>query len=242
MVGVTTLLQLSDIHFAPVEDQRVCGVNPETRLRAVLNACQRKADPVDLIVLTGDQTDDGPHDANLRLRALLGNIGAPMLAVPGNHDPAEPHRRVFGEPTTIEIGGWRIVGCDTSIPGEIHGSLDVARLTDRLDRRTDLPTIIAMHHPPAPPTTNPWFQLRNAGRLLADVLPARAHVRAIISGHVHTPFDLTQDGVALLGGPSTCMPFQHTEGEVEVGAGGPTGARILSLLDDGTFHSEVVEA
>lgn len=235
-----TVLQLADIHLR-ADGGEVYGRDAEHRLRLVLQACARELPAPDLIVLTGDQCDDGELEGLRRLREILAPIGAPVLAIPGNHDGPDAQREVFGERTAVELAGWRVIGLDSSIPGEIHGSVDVAAVESLLDGLEARPTLLAVHHPPVPPTTHPWFQLEHAEALLGS-LSSRPQVAAVISGHVHHAFALRRGGLALLGGPSTLAPFGFAGQELMVGEGGPTGARALLLGADGSVESRVIEA
>jgi 3',5'-cyclic-AMP phosphodiesterase len=168
----TTVLQLSDVHYAATPGGRVCNGDPHARLTTVLAAAGRTLERVDVVVLTGDQTHHGDVDANRRLREMLAAIGAPILAAPGNHDDARSHNYVFGPAGTLEIGAWRVLTWDTCVAGEDHGDIDVATFLDRMDELDDRPTIVALHHPPVAPTVNPVFQLGNGEKLLA-ALPDR---------------------------------------------------------------------
>lgn len=234
------VLQLSDSHLR-ADDRKLYDQDPIQRLRLVLDACARELPRIDLVLLSGDQSDDGELASLQRVREMAGGLGAPLLAIPGNHDALEAHEATFGPGGPVELDGWRVIGLDSSIPGEIHGSVDVPaieRQLDGLDRRS---TLLAVHHPPVSPTTHPWFQLEHADELLR-ALAARPHVRAVASGHVHSPFTFSRGPLALLGGPSTLAPFEFDGGEFTVGAGGPVGARVITLRDDGSLSSALIEA
>lgn len=235
-----TCLHVSDVHLR-ADGRSVDGRDPEARLRVVLDACAREALAVDLVVLGGDQSDDGEAAAMQRVKDLVAGSGARLLAVQGNHDGAHAHQQVFGRGEPVELGAWRVLGLDSSLAGEIHGSLDVPALESLLDGLDARPTMIALHHPPVAPTTHPWFRLEHAEQLLESVRE-RPHVRALISGHVHTPFELRRGSTLLLGGPSTLIPFRFEGGEVTVGEGGPTGARVIELREDGSITSAVLAA
>jgi Icc protein len=235
-----TILQLADIHLR-ADGLEVYGEDPERRLGLVLGACARELGAVDLVVLTGDQSDDGKPESLERLNQILDGTGAPILAIPGNHDGPDVQRGTFGDWTPVELGGWRVAGLDSSVPGEIHGAVDVAAVESLLDGLDDRPTLLVVHHPPVPPTSHPWFRLENAACLLA-CLSVRPQVRAVLSGHVHCPFALWRGPAQLLGGPSTLAPFSFHGEELTVGAGGPTGARAISLREDGALESRLIEA
>lgn len=233
---VIRLLQLSDTHFA-AGGAEVNGRDPAVRLAAVLDAVRVD---VDALVLTGDLADDGSRAGCERLAARLAPLGRPVLAVPGNHDDPRAVRDVFG-PDVLEVGGWRLVGVDTSRPGRIPGAVEVAAEMARLDAYDDRPTLLAMHHPPVSPSTHPWFELAGAAELTAAVA-RRPHVRALLTGHLHHPFEAEAGGVAVLGAPSVLIAFRHDGDEVVMGGADTTGARVVSLHDDGTLTSSLIRA
>jgi len=235
-----TILQLADIHMR-ADGREVYGQDPEERLGLVLGACERELATVDLVVLTGDQSDDGEPAALERLRQILGGIGAPILAVPGNHDGPDLQRGAFGDWTPAEPGDWRVVGLDSSVPGEIHGSVDVGALESLLDGVDERPTLLLVHHPPVPPTSHPWFRIENVESLLTS-LAARPQVRAVLSGHAHFAFAFGRGPLQFLGAPSTLAPFSFPDDELVVGGSGPVGARALSLAEDGSLESRLIEA
>ena len=235
---MTTLLQIADAHLR-ADGEQIYGRDPERNLAVVVAACARELPGADAVVLSGDQSDDAELAALERAKEMIAPLGASVLAIPGNHDGPELQRAVFGARASADVGRWRVVAIDSSIPGEIHGSVDVAaaeRLLDALDAR---PTVLAIHHPPLAPTTHPWFQLEHAQALLAS-LTARPHVRAVLSGHVHVPFERTHGALRLLGAPSTLAPFSFDDGELTVGGEGVLGARALRLGDDGSFESRLI--
>jgi Icc protein len=240
-----TVLQLSDTHFTAAPDGVVHDLDPAERLASVLRAWHDSQKQADLVVLTGDNADDGSLEGCHRLAAAVSPLDAPVFAVAGNHDTGSAVDAVFGSTTHVDMGGWRVLGLDSPRPGQVHGTLEVAAALSTIDDLDDRPTVIAIHHPPRCASTNPWFQLDGAEELLA-ALEERPHVRAVISGHIHQAFeDVGPGGVALLGCPSTLYALHH-DGERYRSSESlddvPTGARVLRLADDGTFTTELIVA
>ena len=235
-VGV---LQVSDVHLttSALPDG---ADDPLERLDRVLAAARDRYGRPDLVVASGDLTDDGSHEASERLGERLRALEAPVVAVPGNHDDPRVVAEVFG-PAEALVGAWRVVGIDTSRPRQMHGTADPDAVAARLDALDDRPTLLVLHHPPTAPSTNPWFQLDGAAELV-EVLARRRHVKAVLGGHLHQPFEAEVDGVPVLGGPSTWVGIRHDGDAYEVGGDERTGARWLALHDDGTFTTELLQA
>jgi Icc protein len=234
------LLHLSDIHFTRSGSTLVGGRDPARRLQTVLDVVLRETPLLDGVVVTGDLTDDGSWSACRNLSAALRPLGLPMLSVPGNHDDPHAVRQIFG-PDVLELGGWRVVGIDSSRPAQIHGTVDVDAEMSRLDTFSRLPTVLAIHHPPVTPSTNAWFQLEDAAELRAAIV-TRPHVRALFTGHLHHPFEADVGAATVFACPSSLIGFRHDGDEVVVGGADTSGARLTTLHDDGAVTSHLIMA
>jgi Icc protein len=234
---MATVVQISDTHLC-AEPNTPTDSDPDATLRRSIDALAGTAP--DLLLLTGDLADDGSIAALRRLRDAVSIWSAPVLAVAGNHDTGDNVRAVFGASDAIEIGAWRVLAVETSLPGEVHGAVDVDGLVRRLDATDDRPTLIALHHPPRSPSTHPWFQLIGADHMLAE-LRLRPHVRAIVSGHLHEAFHLHDGALDLCGAPSTYYAIEHHGETFRVLDDGQVGTQRLTLGDDGAFSCEPVD-
>ena len=228
---MATVLQISDTHLRAAA-HTPADRDPDASLMATIDAVRDVR--ADLVLLTGDLADDGSLAALERLRAGVGDLSTTLLAVAGNHDDLDSVRSVFGSVDTVEAGRWRVMGVETIIPGQDHGSVDVEKLTERLDRVDDRPTLIALHHPPLSTSTNPMFQLIGAEPMLA-ALRDRPHVRAIVSGHLHEVFDRREGDLQIYGAPSSWYAIEHTGDDYRLYTDGLVGAQVLTLRDDGSF-------
>ena len=228
---MATVLQISDTHLS-AEPHTPVDNDPDASLLATIDAVRDVR--ADLVLLTGDLADDGSDAALRRLRAAVDDLSTPLLAVAGNHDVLDNVRAVFGALDTVEVGRWRVMGVESIIPGQDHGSVDVERLTERLDRVDDRPTLIAIHHPPRSPSSNQMFQLIGADSMVA-ALRDRPHVRAIVSGHLHEVFDRREGDLQMCGGPSSWYAIEHISDEYRLFTDSLVGAQVLTLGDDGSF-------
>ena len=228
---MATVLQISDTHLRAAP-HTPADRDPDASLSATIDAVRDVH--ADLVLLTGDLADDGSLAALERLRTSVGHLSPAILAVAGNHDDLDNVHSVFGTVDTIEVGRWRVLAVDSMIAGQDHGAVDVEQLTQRLDRVDDRPTLIAIHHPPRSPSTNPMFGLIGADPLLA-ALRDRPHVRAIASGHLHEVFDRSEGGLQICGGPSSYYAIEHIGDDYRLFADGLVGAQVLTLGDDGSF-------
>ena len=252
-----TVVQLSDSHLGAEPGPGRHGRDPDLRVAAVLSGLRRTlaGGSPQLVLLTGDLTDDGSESACRRLAGLLAPLGAPVVAVPGNHDLGPEVEAVFGPPAPVEIGGWRVQVVSSRLPGRVEGAIDPDAVLGLLDGgplpagtpgatgstapSADLPTVLALHHPPEGPSAHPWFQLDGASRLLGG-LDARPQVRLVLSGHLHQPFERRRGRLCMLGAPSSLYALRH---EARSWAPDDTvvcGARLLHLDPGGGWWTELV--
>lgn len=236
-VMAVTILQISDTHLRiePTREHRVLG-SPDDSLAATVAAIAVRPD---LVVLSGDLSDDGSEAALARVRAAVAPFGAPMMAIAGNHDSQAAVDAVFGPAEPLEVGGWRVLPVATAVPGREDGELDPVATLERIDGFDARPTVLVVHHPPVSPSSHPIFGLVGGPELL-ERLRLRPHVRLILSGHLHQAFEQPDDGLVVLGAPSTYYAMQHDGPEFRPDFDAPVGARAVVLHDDGTFSSTLL--
>lgn len=191
-------------------------------------------DDIDVIVHTGDITDDGSPEATTQVAELLRARCQRVMMTAGNHDRIEVVREVAPD-DVITVGAWQIVRLDTAVPGVVHGAIDAARAAATLDRLSGPCIAIAMHHPLRSNSTHPWFQLRG-GDELESVIIARPRVRLVLSGHTHQQYRAVLPGGCLLaGGPSTYYSIDHA-GERWGASRAPVGVSTMLLHPDGAVE------
>jgi Icc protein len=236
------VLQLSDTHLSATPGATVFGQDADARLATVLDAWAATGQHADLVLLTGDLADDGSVEGCTRVAEAVAGLGAPVLAIPGNHDRAAVVAATWDGPRAVPVGGWVVAGLDTTVAGQVHGHLDVPAARTWLDTRGPNPMVLALHHPPLSRSTADEFRLDGAAELL-DALAERPHVRAVVGGHLHDAVDLeAPSGLPVLGCPSTIVAITHDGDRMDILADGVTGARVLTLDDDGSFASRILPA
>ncbi len=114
------LIQISDCHVSAERGADYRGQNADRNLDSVLQAA-RAWDP-DLVLVTGDVSEDASTTSYARVAVKLGTLGSPLLVLPGNHDDPSVMRRHFhngpwGGPFVKEMGDWLLVLLDSSVPG-----------------------------------------------------------------------------------------------------------------------------
>ncbi|WP_175407872.1 phosphodiesterase [Streptomyces sp. TRM64462] len=204
---MTVLAHISDLHVDG-------GENSLRRVERTVAHLMGLRSGVDAVVVTGDVADHGTAEEYRLVREALAPLHDryPVLLCPGNHDVRGEFRAAFhGErgdgpvDTVHDIGGVRVLMCDSSIPGRPEGLLEpetLRRLDDALADAPRTPAFVALHHPPL--ALGIPFVDRIALRApqeLAAVLRRHPQVAAVLCGHAHTAAATSFAGV-----PLRCAP------------------------------------
>jgi 3',5'-cyclic-AMP phosphodiesterase len=236
------LVQLSDPHVGASWD----GVDPVGRLEAAVEAVRALEASPDAVLVSGDLAEHAADAEYEQVRTLLERIDAPSYVLPGNHDNRDALHRHFGVPGAggrpvqyaVDLGPLRLVALDSTLPGEDRGELDRERLAwlDRtLTGSPNVPTVVAMHHPPLAVGIPAWdaIGLRAADRqALGELLGRHPQVQRVVAGHVHRA--ITAD---LGGRPVLSVPSTYVQGLLNFGAtqlelsDDPPGFAVHALVD-----------
>jgi 3',5'-cyclic AMP phosphodiesterase CpdA len=196
---VIRLAHLSDIHFG--------GEN----VAAVTGAAEMlRAEPFDLVVVSGDLTRFGEPAEFEAAKAWLDTLPEHRLVTPGNHDAPylAPFERVFAPFRRFEkwIGdapaqtwfgnGFAVRGLNTARGAQPRLNWSKGQISERQAREAcawfkeaapDCVRIVTVHHPliemlGGPMTAKVW------GGEAAAAIFAEAKVDLVLSGHIHAPF------------------------------------------------------
>lgn len=213
---------------------------------------------IDLLVASGDLSEDGSPRSYERLRSALEPWAAARAAkvvyAMGNHDDRAGFRRVLGSghgtqaapsqrgsvDAVSTIGPWRVVTIDSSVPGAGYGELGADQLrwlTEVLSTPAQAGTVLVIHHPPVPASTGllQALELYNPEDLLEVV--RGSDVRVILSGHYHHALMDSFAGVPVIVTPGIAnstdvLAPEGTERAV-IGSGGTlvtvNGAEVRSI-------------
>jgi 3',5'-cyclic AMP phosphodiesterase CpdA len=200
---LSVVLQISDTHFG-------------TEQGAVVEALGRLAQQQrpDVVVLSGDITQRARPAQFRAARTFVDRLGAPVLAVPGNHDiplfdlwarlrsPYARYRAAFGtdlEP--VHRSAELLVVCvNTTRPWRHKDGEVSARQIDRVARlvaRADAAQLrVVVVHQPIAVTRAEDEPNRLRGHAAALRRWAEAGVDLVIGGHIHLPYVMPLQGLA----------------------------------------------
>jgi 3',5'-cyclic AMP phosphodiesterase CpdA len=209
--------QLTDCHILPPGRLLFGAVDTAARLAQAVRHLNNLRPRPDLVILTGDLTDGAEAAAYRHARDLLAPLRMPLHIIPGNHDDRDGLRAAFGDHGylpdgeflhyAIDHGPLRLIGLDTTVPGQAHGAFDAPRaawLDATLQARPGVPTILFMHHPPflTGDEALDTIGCHGADRLGA-VLAEHRHVEAILCGHHHQAINTRWRGITASVAPAT---------------------------------------
>jgi len=223
----TTFAVVADPHVTPLaEGTWKLYHRTEQRLRTAVADCERLA--LDALVVAGDLTKDGDPAEFDRFDDIVGDLDAPVVAVPGNHDVpkvwddhATPPVSEFVArytpgrlPFVTRVGGVDLVGLNTAtVPGGDLSSTHAGRVSrDQLAwLETVLPDletpVVCLHHGTTRPRSvvpksDPDHHLRNASAVADRLSPPGAEL--VVSGHLHWPAVGRPAGVPEVVAPPVC--------------------------------------
>lgn len=252
----TTIAQLSDLHLTGAVGH---DDSYDKCLRCLDAALSYRPD---LLLLTGDLVNDGIPVAYDWLFHRLDKSTLPYIALAGNHDVTQEHNAhlPFAERSHSPIvadtrlsdctrlnirhadgSAWQLLSLNSTVAGQIHGSLTAAQLAwlhDTLSQHPD-PAIIALHHHPLP-VGSAWidaYRLQHADALW-QLLSAHPHAKLILCGHVHQVHSLSYAHTTLLTAPAVSRQFMPWVDDFQIDNIG-AGFRLLTLSHN-TWHSRIV--
>jgi 3',5'-cyclic AMP phosphodiesterase CpdA len=215
MARETLLFHLSDIHFGLEDHRALDWVKREIALRKP-----------DAVAITGDLTMRARHREFAAATRWIQSLAAPVTVEIGNHDMPyfnlterffAPYRRFRGIQNLIEreidLPGIAIVPLKTAVRAQPRlnwskGWVSRSALRKCLAAIDALPpgtrALVAVHHPLREVGTR-GTALTHGGRKALEELAQRP-VLAVLSGHVHDPFDImeqTQHGPVRMIGAGT---------------------------------------
>ena len=245
----TLICQLSDLHLFADPDGQLAGVPTWHTFRRVLEQVNHQHDDFDYLILTGDLAQDEDSKTYAMLREALGGWLERCRIIPGNHDNPERIRKTFPElfsdeqdnlTFTLDTGGWRIIGLDSHVPGDVKGHVgrnQLEWLKTQLDTEPSLPTLLFVHHPPIAINVAWLDQIAfyDASALTA-LIENSPQIEVVCSGHVHREFAGRIGRTQVYTTPSTCVQFAaRAEKAFDTKA---AGYRTFKLDHDG-YHTEV---
>lgn len=199
------IAQISDIHLKSNKEFAYDVADTAGALRRTIQHINGMVPRPDVVLVSGDISDDGSRQSYQVAEELLSDLNAPFYLIPGNHDQKDHLLRAFDQQPylaqtvsgneakyicyAIDDYPVRLIGLDTVTPGLHGGGLGPVRLNwlqKTLSESPNLPTLIFMHHPPFASGIGHMDREPFRGRAeLRDIIRCHPQVYRIACGHIH---------------------------------------------------------
>ncbi|WP_256737446.1 3',5'-cyclic-AMP phosphodiesterase [Pseudomonas sp. dw_358] len=240
------LVQLTDSHLFAEAQGKLLGMTTRDSLQRVIELVAAEQPQIDLILATGDLSQDGTAESYQAFDAMTQAFDVPKRWFAGNHDETQVMQAVTrGKDLmspVVDIGSWRVTLLDSSVSGSVPGFLaddQLQLLAQALSEAPDRHHLVCLHHHPVSIDCQ-WMEpigLRNPNALF-DLLERFPQAKAVLWGHIHQDFDQTHKGLRMLASPSTCIQFKPRSEGFALDELAP-GYRWLRLLPDGGLETGV---
>jgi 3',5'-cyclic-AMP phosphodiesterase len=248
MASSALIAQITDTHLFADPDQTLKGIKTAASLQAVLERLAALHPRPDLLLLSGDLSQDETPESYERLLELLTPLEIPAYWLAGNHDSLPVMEQCLQSPpmhseTAFAVGGWRVVLLNSALPGCVEGELaagELAWLEAQLQDHRYQPTLLALHHPPLA-VGSAWMDgiaLQNPEPFLT-LVDRHPQIKLVLFGHIHQAFEHQRQGICYLGSPSTCVQFQPNRQEFGIDTQAQPGFRLLHLFPDGSYETRI---
>ena len=242
------ILQLTDMHLFADPKAALLGIATHASFQAVLSAIAEQNLNPDLIIASGDISQDQSQASYQAFATMVAALKAPCVWVPGNHDSLNQMSALLATAPlsaakqVLACDDWQIILLDSRVENKDFGRLAASQsafLRQCLSAYPDRFAVVVMHHPPFIPNGG-WLQeliLQQAEELMS-LMAAFPLANTLLCGHIHQAQDLQWQDIRLLTTPSTCIQFAPQSSIFKLDIE-PPGWRWLELYPDGNIVTQV---
>ncbi|OGI19943.1 MAG: hypothetical protein A3B68_00140 [Candidatus Melainabacteria bacterium RIFCSPHIGHO2_02_FULL_34_12] len=243
------IIQISDTHLFGDKNRKINGSNSYENLKLVLNHIAALNERPELIIVTGDLSQDCTFESYQFLSNLLDKTGIKYYFLPGNHDDVDILNKVFDfqwikneADYSIEFKNYLFYIIDTSLYPNDYGELSGAQLLKfekYLNENKNKQTIVFMHHHPIL-IESPWLDammLKQADKF-NSIIKNHPQIKAVLFGHIHQVVEQKINGTYYASAPATCYQALAKTKMFTVEKHTP-GYRIIEINGD-KFNTKVI--
>lgn len=238
---MTLIAHISDLHVCNTEFDEEIFMQAVSEINHI---------HPDMIILTGDITNNGYYKEFVQATKYLKQFEAPLFAVPGNHDSRnlgyQSFEELIGEKSwKLTLGeNFTVIGLDSSSPDESRGNIGDPQhmwLEHQLDEcviNENFSIVVLHHHVVSIPQTG---RERNVLSDAGDILKTLTshEVDLVLSGHKHVPNVWKINNTIIVNAGSLCSTklrgknknsynvYNITEDEIEIFLNNVGGERFL---------------
>lgn len=241
------VLQITDTHLFGDPEKDLLGLNTRNSFRAILDSVKSDNQHFDLVVVTGDISQDDSPASYQAFADEIASLNKPVVWLPGNHDdglimPDLLSAAPLSSVNRVCAGTWQLLMLDSQVRGFTFGELESKQLefvSDCLEQNPDLYTLVFVHHNPVPVGSR-WLdqhRMKN-GETLLQQLSRFPNARGVVWGHVHQDWVQQREQLHLIATPSTCIQFKPRSEQFSLDKR-PPGYRYITLAQDGQLSTEL---
>lgn len=246
-VAPIRIVQLSDLHVFSKKNKALLRVKTWESYCAVVDLLKMDPHTPNIILLTGDLSQDNSESSYRAVVDVLKPFSAPIYCVVGNHDNAKVMANTYPYETMSDIKHivlehWHLILLNSQKPNATEGFLDRTQinfLQHSLQMYPQHHAIIVLHHHPVL-TGNAW--LNKIGLVNADefwqVLSCYPKVHTVLFGHVHQAYEGKKNDIYYYSTPSTCFQFKKNCAKFGLEKV-PPGYRWIDLYPNGKLQTGI---
>jgi len=241
------IVQISDIHLFADKENALLGVKTFNSFSKVVELLKQEQEQPDLIIVSGDISQDYTQQSYLHLAHFLKGFPIPIYYVPGNHDDRNVMRSIYPRDNIsnlrqIILKQTQIILLNSQKAQAVYGWLDNEELfflKECLEEYPALPAIIVFHHQPIP-VGCAWLDdlgLKNADSLW-ELLRNYSNKMIILFGHIHQEHSGKKNEIQYYSAPSTCIQFKRNSEAFALENLNP-GYRWLEMNEAGDINTGI---
>ncbi len=258
MHHISYIALCSDMHIVE-PGQKLMGLDTSLRAAALAKALRNEPVRLEFVACLGDLCDTvstpnrgeavATRSAYAHAREILGQLPAPLISLPGNHDhpaimseefPAEWSSSHSGV-SQLLINGTQVIGIDVRTGPEATGELSLESLRQLEASLHSCQRAIILSHNPLfsldSPRCNSALSVTNRGALAPILERHRNKVLGLFHGHLHLWIAAALGGITSYCVPSASFGFslEPLSSEREALSATPVGYLLVGLGDDGSL-------
>ena len=241
------VLQLTDCHLFAEESGKLLGVRTADSFKAVLQAIINQQAVFDLIIVSGDISQDYSVASYQRCAHAIAVLKTPVFFVPGNHDDGPLMYRIFDQygvhtERSLICGNWHFVFLNSEVYSVPHGWIERSELNflkECYDAYPELNTVVVVHHLPRLVHSR-WLDTQTMHNQdeFNNFIATLPNIKLVLCGHVHQEIDEVVGRIRYIASPSTSIQFEPLSHDFALDSQAP-GWRYLQFAPDGQIDTQV---
>ena len=241
------IIQVTDLHLYADRNTIAHKINTFDSAQLVFQTIESNEKNYDMVILSGDLSDDGSTKSYENLKYLLSSFKCPVYLMPGNHDSLEKIQSISNTKNLKsqnykDMGQWGIFMFNTKKDNSPNGILHQSELVyfDKIidDNKNNFLLVMLHHHPILIGSESmDQMKIENSNELLNRINNNK--IKGVGWGHIHNEISANYKGAHLFSTPSTCYQAKPKSKKFTIDLSQSPGYRVIHLEDDGVINTEV---